>query len=82
MPSVLITAALGLPLLAHFDVMSRGPLLLHPVEPALALMRAAYNPVAGGEMVYALVAAGLWLGVSYWWARREFGRFVVRAAGA
>ena len=81
MPSVLLVMALELPLLAHFDVMSRVPLLLHPVEPALTLMRAAYEPVAGGELVYALVAAGLWLGISYWWARREFGRFIVRAAG-
>ena len=81
MPSVLITAALELPLLAHFDVMSRVPLLLHPVEPALTLMRAAYEPAAGGELVYGVVATGLWLGISYWWARREFERFIVRAAG-
>ena len=81
MPSVLLVMALELPLLAHFDVMSRVPLLLHPVEPALTLMRAAYEPVAGGELVYALVATGFWLGISYWWARREFGRFIVRAAG-
>ena len=81
MPSVLITAALELPLLAHFEVMSRGPLLLHPVEPALALMRAAYEPVASGELVYGFVAGVAWLGISYAWARREFERFIVRAAG-
>ena len=81
MPSVLIAAALQLPLLAHFDVMSRGPLLLHPVEPALALMRAAYEPVASGELVYGFVAGAAWLGISYWWARQEFERFIVRAAG-
>ena len=81
MPSVLLVMALELPLLAHFDFVSRVPLLLHPVEPALTLMRAAYEPVAGGELAYALVATGLWLGISYWWARREFGRFIVRAAG-
>ena len=81
MPSVLLVMALELPLLAHFDFVSRVPLLLHPVEPPLTLMRAAYEPVAGAELAYALVATGLWLGISYWWARREFGRFIVRAAG-
>ena len=81
MPSVLLVMALELPLLAHFDFVSRVPLRLHPVEPALTLMRAAYEPVVVGELAYALVATGLWLGISYWWARREFGRFIVRAAG-
>ena len=80
-PSTVLVTGMLLPLLPHFGVMSRVPFLAHPVEPPLALMRAAYGPVAGGELVYAVVAGALWLGFSYWWARRQFGRFIVRAAG-
>ena len=81
MPSVLLATGMLLPLLPHFEIVSRVPLLVHPAEPALTLMRAAYRPAAVGELVYGVAAAGLWLGLSYWWARREFGRFIVRAAG-
>jgi fluoroquinolone transport system permease protein len=81
MPSILLVFGLQLPLLPHFGLTGRVLALPHPVEPALSLMRAAYAPVGAGELVYAVVAGGLWLGLSYWWARREFDRFIVRAAG-
>ena len=80
-PSAVLVTALLLPLLPHFGVMSRVPFLVHPVEPPLALMRAAYEPAGGPELVYAVAGALAWLAISYVWARRQFGRFIVRAAG-
>ena len=80
-PSVVLVTALLLPLLAHFGVMSRMPFLVHPVEPPLALMRAAYQPAGGPELAYAVAGTLAWVAVSYVWARRQFVRFIVRAAG-
>ena len=80
-PSVVLVLALLLPLLPHFGVMSRVPFLLHPVEPPLALMRAAYQPAGGPELAYAVAGTLAWVAVSYMWARRQFVRFIVRAAG-
>ena len=80
-PSVVLVTALLLPLLAHFGVMSRVPFLVHPVEPPLALMRAAYQPAGGPELAYAVAGTLAWVAVSYVWARRQFVRFIVRAAG-
>jgi fluoroquinolone transport system permease protein len=81
MPSLVLTTGLLLPLAAHFGVLSRLLVFLHPVEPALVLMRAAYAPVGGGELAYGLLGAMMWVVVSYQWARHRFNMFIVRAAG-
>ena len=82
MPSVVLVTALQLPLLSHFGLTGRLLFVWHPIEPALVLMRAAYAPVVGWELAYGVLAALGWLAVSYLWARHQFDRFVIRAAGA
>ena len=81
-PSVLYVTALLLPLLPHFGLADRTIFYLHPAEPALALMRAAYMPKGVWEMVYAVAAALGWVGIGFIVARRRFYRFVVCEAGA
>ena len=78
---VLYVTALLLPLLPHFGLADRTIFYLHPAEPALALMRAAYMPKGVWEMVYAVAAALGWVGIGFIVARRRFYRFVVCEAG-
>ena len=80
-PSVLYVTALLLPLLPHFGLADRTVFYLHPAQPALVLMRAAYMPKGAWEMVYG-VAAGLgWVGIGFVVARRRFYKFATREAG-
>jgi fluoroquinolone transport system permease protein len=82
MPSALYITLLMLPLL-HYTGIWRTPLFyLHPIQPAIELMRAAVEPVGVAMVAYGVLAGGAWLGVSYHLARRSFERFVVRSAGA
>jgi len=80
-PSVVLATGLLLPLLPHFGVMSRLLVLLHPVEPAFVLLRAAYTPIGGDELAYGLLGTMAWVALSYRWARHRFDLFIVRAAG-
>jgi fluoroquinolone transport system permease protein len=81
LPSVLIVMALWLPLLDHFGLVHSPLFYLHPVQPALVLMRAAFAPAQPWEIVYGVAGSLFWLGLSLLLARRSFARFVVRAAG-
>lgn len=79
LPSVVLVSMLLLPLLGHFGIWRSPLLLLHPVQPMLLLLRAAFAPVSAGELAYGLSGSLAWLGVSFVWARSVFTRFVVRA---
>ncbi|MDE3000630.1 MAG: ABC transporter permease [Gemmatimonadota bacterium] len=80
-PSVLYVIALLLPLLSHFGLANRLIFLLHPMEPAMELMRAAYLPTGVWEMVYAAAGAAAWMCGGFFLARWRIYRFVVREAG-
>ena len=64
--SVLVTFLL-LPLLAHAGLSPRGPFLLHPVEPSLALLRSAYGHATAGEIVYGVSAGLAWCAIAWRW---------------
>jgi fluoroquinolone transport system permease protein len=81
MPSVLMLLFLLLPLVHYSGLWQSAVFYLHPVQPSLVLMRAAFLPVATWEVVYGLLASLAWAAVAFVWARRVFHRFVVRAAG-
>ncbi len=82
LPSILITIALGLPLLDHFGLWESVLFYLHPVQPALVLLRAAFAPMEMWQLAYGVLGASAWVGLSFVWARQLFHRFVVRAAGS
>jgi fluoroquinolone transport system permease protein len=79
MPSVAYTAALSLPLIALLAGWSHPLLLLHPLQGALVLMRAAFESIPAPEIVAGAVSAVAWIGALGWWSRRVFARFVIAA---
>ncbi|MBI2848768.1 MAG: ABC transporter permease [Chloroflexi bacterium] len=82
LPSVpWVLGLLVLPLLGYFDLWSPGVLYLHPVQPSLLLMRAAFVAPPAWEMVYAATGSLFWLALSWILALRAARRLVQRATG-
>ena len=72
-----------LPLLPHFGFQSRAVYVVHPVEPALTMLRAAYRPTSGVEVGLALVGAAFWSTISFAIARARISSMMrdTRATG-
>ncbi len=81
LPSAVVVTVLCLPLLSHFGFTESALARIHPLEPALVLMRGAYERIASWEIAYGVVGAAAWTVIGVVWARRQFQRFVVRSAG-
>lgn len=77
--SVLVTFLLT-PLLAHVGLMSRAPFLVHPVEPALTLLRVAYGRAGGWETGYAVFAGAGWCVVAWRWGNASLRQMMRRTA--
>jgi fluoroquinolone transport system permease protein len=82
LPSTLFVMALMLPLVDLLGIWSTPLVYLHPLQPALVLMRAAFGEAPGpGSLIYGWLGAPLWFAVSFRWAQRRFARFVVSTTG-
>jgi len=81
LPAVGYMLLLGLPLLTWFGIgqgtFVETALLLHPLQPVLALLGAAVEPATPATIAYGLVAGTAWVALFAWWAARSFRRFVV-----
>ena len=77
--SVLVTFLL-LPLFAHVGLTSHTPFLLHPVEPALTLLRAAYGGATAVEITYGILAGVAWCVVSWRWGSVSIVRVMRQTA--
>jgi len=66
------------PLLQHFGAVSGWIYYLHPMQPYLSLIAAAFTAPAVGEIAYGVVAGGLWLALAYEGARRAYQRMALR----
>ena len=77
-PSVFVVTALLLPLLMHFGAVDWIIMYLHPVQPALSLISAAFLPVGRAEIIYGFVGGLAWLGIAYVLARRALDTMAVR----
>lgn len=78
-PSGIAIATLVVPpLLLHFGAVSGWLYYLHPLQPYLSLMTAAFTPLPGREILYGFVAGALWLALAYWGARRAYLRMALR----
>lgn len=81
LPSLLFATLLALPLLPYFGVgdvtLIRALAYLHPLQPALLLLEAAFRPLPSWQTVYGLLAGTLWLAVGALSARNAYQRFVV-----
>jgi fluoroquinolone transport system permease protein len=81
LPSVAYLILLMLPLIDYAGLWQSVVFYLHPLQPALLLLRAAFMPAAPWQIVYGLVGSLFWTAVAFAWARHAFQQFVVRAAG-
>jgi fluoroquinolone transport system permease protein len=83
LPASFVVTLLLLPLLAHFGLAPREPFLLHPIEPALVLLRSGY--VAQDIRLVLFGAAGslVWGALFFRWALRRVGQLMrdTRATG-
>ncbi len=77
LPSTLVITVLALPLADYFGLWSNPIFYLWPTQPALLLLKGAFQPIATWQMLYALSASVVWLGLGYWWSRRVFVRFIL-----
>ena len=81
LPSVVANLLLSLPLIDHYGLWRSPIWLVHPIQPALVLQRAAFGGGSAVEIAYGVVGSVIWGGIALFLARRAFRRFVVRAAG-
>jgi fluoroquinolone transport system permease protein len=69
LPASLFVGLLLLPLLGHFGFAPRALFLLHPIEPALALLRAGYGLEAPRGVLFGIVGSLAWGAIACRWAR-------------
>jgi fluoroquinolone transport system permease protein len=83
LPASLVVSLLLLPLLSHFDLAPRAMFLLHPVEPALTLLRAGYVPQEARDVAFGVAGSACWCAIAWSAARRSLGRLMrdTRATG-
>ena len=81
LPSILFSSAVSAPLLPALAQWQHPALLLHPLQATLVTLRAAFEPVAGWQLVYGLLYSALWIAVGYRWSKRALRRYMVGAAG-
>lgn len=81
MPSVLVVILLILPLIDHFGLWQHPIFYLHPLQPALVLMRGAFAGPDPWQVIYGVLGSTAWLGLALYRARDRFDHFVVRTAG-
>lgn len=83
LPASAVVTLLLLPLLPHFGVGPRAPFLLHPIEPALTLIRAGYGVAGPWDLAYGAVGSVFWSAVAFLYGRARVGRLMcdTRAGG-
>ncbi len=80
-PSVLYTVVLVLPMLHYFGIWESRLFFLHPLQPSLILMKAAFMPVNSWQLVYGVVSSALWIVILFLASNRSFHSFVVLKTG-
>ena len=81
LPSTLYTALLALPLLPYVGVAESQLFYLHPLQPMLLLLQAAFRPATTWQLTYGVAYSSLWLVLTYHFCRRTFHRFVISKEG-
>ena len=76
LPASAVTTLLLLPLLPHFGLAPRWLFLLHPMEPALTLIRAGYGVASDADLVFGVAGSIAWIAVAFVWGCRRVGRLM------
>lgn len=71
LPASAFVTLLLLPLLSHFGVVPRALFLWHPIEPALALIRAGYGTGGPAEIAFGFAGSLAWGALAFGWGRRR-----------
>jgi fluoroquinolone transport system permease protein len=83
LPASVIVAVLLLPLLPHFGLGPRVLFLVHPIEPAVTLIRAGYGAGSASEIAYGAFGSVFWSAIAFVWGRNRVARLMrdTRAGG-
>ena len=65
LPASVIVTVLLLPLLGHFGLAPRRLLIWHPMQPAITLMRAAYEPTSMRELLFGVAGSAIWASLAF-----------------
>jgi fluoroquinolone transport system permease protein len=76
LPASLLVTLLLLPLLPHFGLLPRVYFLAHPLEPPLALLRAAYGEGTREGLLLALAGSAAWTAVAFLAGRHGIARLM------
>lgn len=76
LPASVVVTLLLLPLLPHFGLAPRALFLVHPIEPALTLIRAAYQERQSGDVTFGILGSIAWGALSFLWGRRCVSRLM------
>lgn len=76
LPAATVVTVLLLPLVPHFGLAPRAPFLLHPLEPGMTMIRAAYQPTDTANVVYGIVGCVVWATVAFVWGRRSLAHMM------
>jgi fluoroquinolone transport system permease protein len=71
LPASAFVAFLLVPLLPHFELAPRLPFLVHPLEPPLTLIRAAYSATSQANVVFGVLGSLGWSLVAFAWGRNR-----------
>jgi fluoroquinolone transport system permease protein len=74
LPVSVFVAFLLLPLLPHFGLLPRWPFYLHPIEPALTLLRGAFTPLPTFDALFAVAGSAGWCVLAWCWGRDSVQR--------
>jgi fluoroquinolone transport system permease protein len=76
LPASVVVSLLLLPLLPHFGLAARAVFLVHPIEPALTLIRSAYAESHVGDVAFGIIGSVFWGTVAFAWGQRRVSRLM------
>jgi hypothetical protein len=71
LPASAFVGLLLLPLLPHFGLAPRWPFLVHPLEPPITLLRAAYGAIDRTEVTFGIAGSLGWCAFAFVWGRNR-----------
>lgn len=83
LPASMVLTLLLLPLIPHFGLGPRWLFLLHPIEPPLTVIRAAWGVAGYANLAYGVAGSVVWGAIAFLWGRRSVARVMrdTRAGG-
>ena len=77
LPSGAYVTLLWVPLIAFMAQWWHWLLYLHPMSAPLLLVKAAFEPVPGWQVLYGLVYSAVWIAILYIYSRRAFRQWII-----